>query len=97
MRRVHTERLLGWGLNVLRGSRRPVVVDLRAGSGAIALAAVHDRREDIVHAVDTDPAYLVDVERKAVECAAVGDTPISLHADDVNVTEPYECRVGDCA
>jgi len=96
VRRVHTERLLGWGLNVLRGSRRPVVVDLCAGSGAIALAAAHDRRDDIVHAVDTDRAFLVDAERNAVDrAAAIGDTPINLHADDV--TDLYECRIGDFA
>ena len=54
--RPETELLAGWGVDrareVLAAGRRPVVVDLCTGSGAIALAVATEVPEADVHAVE---------------------------------------------
>jgi release factor glutamine methyltransferase len=56
--RPETEVLAGWGVDrareVLAEGRRPVVVDLCTGSGAMALALVTEVPEARVHAVELD-------------------------------------------
>lgn len=84
--RPETELLLGWGLAVLEGRSGPVVVDLCTGSGVLALALANARPDAAVHAIDRDPAALSWARRNAGDRAAVGDTPIVLHAGDV--TDP---------
>ena len=56
--RPETELLAGWAIDEARGvlatGRRPVVVELCAGSGAISLSIVHEVPEAQVHAVELD-------------------------------------------
>jgi len=56
--RPETELLAGWAIDaaraVLAQDRRPVVVELCAGSGAISLSIVHEVPEAQVHAVELD-------------------------------------------
>ena len=56
--RPETELLAGWAIDearaVLATGRRPVVVELCAGSGAISLSIVHEVPEAQVHAVELD-------------------------------------------
>ncbi|MGW5388519.1 peptide chain release factor N(5)-glutamine methyltransferase [Nocardia sp. NPDC003963] len=88
--RPETELLFAWALahlEVVRHDHTPVVVDLCTGSGALALALAHARPDADVHAVELDPDALSWARRNAEERAADGDTPITLHHDDV--TDPY--------
>ena len=81
--RRQTEPLLAWGLDAIRVTDAPVVVDLCTGSGAIALAVAHSRPDAVVYAVDVDPVALDCARRNADRRAAAGDTPIHLRAADV--------------
>ncbi|HEV2784388.1 MAG TPA: peptide chain release factor N(5)-glutamine methyltransferase [Actinophytocola sp.] len=81
--RPETELLLAWGLAAVEGVPAPTVVDLCAGSGALALAIAHARRDAVVHAVELDPAALAWARRNADHRAGAGDPPIHLHAGDV--------------
>src|SRR3954453_16516310 len=49
-----TEAVVGWALERLAGLGVPVVVDLGAGSGAIALSIAHEHPGSRVHAVERD-------------------------------------------
>ena len=56
--RPETELLAGWAIEQAAPVDDPVVVDLCTGSGAIALAIVHEVAGSRVHAVELDePAY----------------------------------------
>lgn len=81
--RPETELLLAFGLASLEGKRNPVVVDLCAGSGVLALAMANARPDATVHAVELDAAALAWARRNADYRAAAGDTGINLHAGDV--------------
>ena len=54
--RPETELLAGWAIDRARELERPVVVDLCAGSGAIAKAVADEVPGARVHAVELDPA-----------------------------------------
>ncbi|MFD6453801.1 peptide chain release factor N(5)-glutamine methyltransferase [Nocardia sp. NPDC060220] len=87
--RPETELLFAWALaylETLPHDHTPIVVDLCTGSGALALAIAHARPDAEVHAVELDPAALAWARRNADTRIAGGDTPITLHADDV--TDP---------
>ncbi|MFI6220989.1 peptide chain release factor N(5)-glutamine methyltransferase [Nocardia salmonicida] len=87
--RPETELLFAWALaylETLPHDHAPVVVDLCTGSGALALAIAHARPDAEVHAVELDPDALTWARRNADTRIAEGDTPITLHADDV--TDP---------
>lgn len=87
--RMETELLYAWALaqlEVAGHEHRPIVVDLCAGSGVLALAIAHARPDATVHAVELEPAALTWTRRNAQSRAAKGDTPISVHAADV--TDP---------
>jgi release factor glutamine methyltransferase len=81
--RPETEVLLAWGLAVLEGISKPLVIDLCTGSGALALAVGHARPDAQVHAVERDPVALSWARRNADARAAEGDTPIVLYTGDV--------------
>jgi release factor glutamine methyltransferase len=56
--RPETEVLAGWAIDRAKTLRSPVVVELCAGAGAIALSVVHEVPTASVHAVELDePAY----------------------------------------
>lgn len=87
--RPETELLVQWVLDRLPepgGAGRPVIVDLCAGSGAIALEIAHARPDADVHAVELHEAALEWLHRNAEERAAAGDTPIEIHHGDA--TDP---------
>jgi release factor glutamine methyltransferase len=69
--RPETERLVEWGLAVLAGQEEPTVVDLCAGSGAIALAVADEHATATVYAVEQAPAALGWLHRNAAPYARV--------------------------
>lgn len=81
--RPETEQLLEWALNRLRGLRNPVVVDLCAGSGGIALALAHERPDAEVLAVENDPTALTWARGNAERRRLAGDTPVHVLEGDV--------------
>ncbi|MFD3594517.1 peptide chain release factor N(5)-glutamine methyltransferase [Nocardia sp. NPDC058640] len=84
--RPETELLFAWALaylETLPHDHAPIVVDLCTGSGALALALAHARPDAQVHAVELDPDAIIWARRNADTRIAAGDTPITLHADDV--------------
>ena len=84
--RPETEQLAGWVLERLAGLRAPVVVDLGAGSGAIALSVAHEHPGARVLAVEHDPAAIEWTKANAAARAAAGDTPVEVLAGDM--TDP---------
>ncbi|MFD0560490.1 release factor glutamine methyltransferase [Stackebrandtia endophytica] len=54
--RPETELLVEWALSELAGQERPVVVDLCAGSGAIASAVATERPDATIYAVERHEA-----------------------------------------
>lgn len=87
--RPETELLVEWVLDRLPApiaGQAPVVVDLCAGSGTIALEIAHARPDVRVHAVELHDAALGWLRRNADERAAAGDTPIEIHHADA--TDP---------
>jgi release factor glutamine methyltransferase len=87
--RPETEQLAGWGLSVLDGGA-PVVVDLCAGSGALALAVANEWPGARVYAVERSAYAVAWANRNAEHQASRGDTPITLvHGD---ATDPEVLR-----
>ncbi|HEX3813641.1 MAG TPA: peptide chain release factor N(5)-glutamine methyltransferase [Mycobacteriales bacterium] len=78
--RPETESLVEWGLEQLRGHERPVVVDLCAGSGAIALSVADELPGATVYAVERE----ADAYAWALRNAAGTDVRI-VHADIAGV------------
>jgi release factor glutamine methyltransferase len=64
----------------------PIVVDLCAGSGTLALEIAHARPDARVHAVELHAPALEWLRRNAGERSAAGDTPVQIHAGDA--TDP---------
>ena len=64
--RPDTETLVDWALEVINATGRPHVIDLGTGSGAIALAIQHERRDAHVTAVDAS-ANALTVARSNAE------------------------------
>lgn len=84
--RPDTETLVDWALDVLRLTQQPRVVDLGTGSGAIALALLHERPDAQVVAVDASADAL------AVACANA--TRLRLPVQCVQgswLTPPHTC------
>ena len=83
--RPETEVLVGWALGWL--GRRPgaVVVDLCAGSGAIAAAIAAEANRPVVLAVERDPAALMWLRRNAAELGLAG-LPLRVVSGDA--TDP---------
>jgi release factor glutamine methyltransferase len=81
--RPETELLAAWGLTVLQGVRSPVIVDLCAGTGVLALYMADARPDAVVHAVEIDSTALSWARRNSDLRVEAGDTPIRLHYGDV--------------
>lgn len=81
--RRHTEPLLTWALDQLRGHDRPVVVDLCAGSGAVGLAIAHQRPDAEVHVVEAGPVAIGWLKKNQQLRESCGDTAVQLHHRDV--------------
>ncbi|WP_255418024.1 peptide chain release factor N(5)-glutamine methyltransferase [Geodermatophilus sp. TF02-6] len=84
--RPETEQLVEWALAGLSGTPEPVVVDLGAGSGAIALSIAHEHPGARVTAVERDPVAVEWTRANAADRAAAGDRPVEVLAGDM--TDP---------
>ncbi len=80
--RPETEVVAGWLIEALREHPAPLIVDLCAGPGTIALAIANELPRATVHAVESDLGALEWARRNADARAAGGDRPISLHLGD---------------
>jgi release factor glutamine methyltransferase len=88
--RPETEQLAGWALERLAGAVEPVVVDLGAGSGALALSIAHEHPGVHVTAVERDLGAIEWTRHNAAARAAAGDTAIEVVAGDM--TDPSLLR-----
>ena len=79
--RPETEQLVSWALTVIRPGA--TVVDLCAGSGAIALAVATEVPETTVYAVEGDPAALGWLRRNAAATAQATGRPVEVVAGQV--------------
>jgi release factor glutamine methyltransferase len=93
--RPETEQLTGWVLERLAGVAEPLVVDLGAGSGAIALSVAHEHPAARVVAVERDPGAIEWTRANAAARAAAGDRPVEVRAGDM--TDPQLLRELDGA
>jgi release factor glutamine methyltransferase len=86
--RPETEVLAGWAIAALQAALSavpdPLVVDLCAGSGAVALALAQEVPGARVHAVEVDPQALAWAQRNVAARMAAGDRPVTLHRGDVS-------------
>ena len=82
--RPETESLVAWALDAIASIRDPVVIDLCAGSGAIALAISQVRPDARVVAVERSPAALAWARRNIDEHIAAGGGPVELRGGDFN-------------
>ncbi|WP_091555716.1 peptide chain release factor N(5)-glutamine methyltransferase [Micromonospora pattaloongensis] len=93
--RPETELLAGWGVEQAR--RLPpgaTVVDLCAGSGAIALSVANEVPDARVVAVEFSAEALGWLRRNAADRAAAGDRPIEVVASDVTAPDLLAELVG---
>ena len=84
--RPETEQLAGWALEQLAGVPEPRVVDLGAGSGALALSIAHVHPGARVTAVERDAVAIEWTKANAATRAAAGDTPVEVLSGDM--TDP---------
>ncbi|WP_460547922.1 peptide chain release factor N(5)-glutamine methyltransferase [Geodermatophilus aquaeductus] len=88
--RPETEQLVEWALAQLTGVDEPVVVDLGAGSGAIALSLAHEHPGARVTAVERDPQAVEWTRHNAALRAAAGDRAVTVLTGDM--TDPALLR-----
>jgi release factor glutamine methyltransferase len=88
--RPETEQLAGWVLEQLEGIPAPVVVDLGAGSGALALSVAHEHPGARVTAVERDPGAIEWTRHNAAARAVAGDSPVAVVEGDM--TDPALLR-----
>lgn len=81
--RPETESVAGAAIDAARVMRADVVVDLCAGSGAVALSVAHEVKNAVVHAVEVDPGALEWLRRNASARVRAGDTEVVIHEADV--------------
>lgn len=92
--RPETELLVDWGLARLRSAGpAPIVVDLCAGSGAIALAVAHEAPHSRTYAVERAPQALRWLRRNASARQAAGDPEVTVVAADA--TDPATLSILD--
>ncbi|WP_438268543.1 peptide chain release factor N(5)-glutamine methyltransferase [Micromonospora peucetia] len=92
--RPETELLAGWGIAQGRGLGAELVVDLCAGSGAIALSVAQELPAARVVAVERSAAALPWLRRNASARAAAGDRPVEVVAADVTAPDLLADLVG---
>lgn len=80
--RPETEQLVAWGLARIADAERPVVVDLCAGSGAVALAVAQEHPGAQVFAVEREELALAWARRNATDRIAAGDAPVTVLRGD---------------
>ena len=76
--RPETEVMVGWLLDRLGPVREPLVVDLCAGSGAIAGAVATERPDSVVHAVEKSAEACIWARRN------LDGTGVILHETDID-------------
>jgi release factor glutamine methyltransferase len=81
--RPETESMLSWALDAIGMLTAPVVVDLCAGSGAIALAISVARPDARVIAVEKAPGALAWARRNIGRHVDAGGTAVELRGGDV--------------
>lgn len=84
--RPETELLARWATTLPAEVPVGIVVDLCAGSGALALAIARARPGARVYAVESAPSALAWLRRNAAVRAAAGDSPVTVVAGDA--TDP---------
>lgn len=84
--RPETELLAGWAVERAQTYAAPVVVDLCAGSGAIALSVANEVPSATVYAVELDPLAVAWAMRNRSAREAAGDRAITLLRADA--TDP---------
>jgi release factor glutamine methyltransferase len=84
--RPETELIAGWVLDRIAGLDAPRVVDLGAGSGAIALSVAFEHPGARVVAVERDPGAVEWTRHNAAIRARAGDTPVQVLPGDM--TDP---------
>jgi release factor glutamine methyltransferase len=84
--RPETEPLVGWALDAIAGLAAPLVVDLCAGSGAIALSVAHEHPGAVVVAVEQSTAALPWLRRNASGSIKIieGDAVSPATLEDLN-------------
>lgn len=101
--RPETELLVQWALDALVDVRTPRIADLGTGSGAIALALAHERRDSRVVAVDASAAALEIARANAVR-VGIGHVefrlghwcaPLAGDVFDLIASNPPYIRAGD--
>lgn len=80
--RPETEVLIDWAVQVLGGRDNPLVVDLGAGSGAIALAVADEAPAATVHAVEREQAAVGWARRNLAGHPA--GARVTLHQADID-------------
>lgn len=86
--RPESEVVAGVAIDAARRVEQPVVVDLCAGSGAIALAIANEVTGAEVHAVEKDPGAFAWLQRNARNRQAAGDPALRLHTGPVTGALP---------
>ena len=91
--RPETEVLAGWAIEALNAMdvAEPVVADLGAGSGAVALAIAQEVPRARVHAVEGDPIARRWTERNIARCSAAAPHVagrVLLHGGDFATALP---------
>ena len=91
--RPDTETLVAWALEVLQNQHAPRIADLGTGSGAIALALQHERRDASVLAVDASLDALA-VARANAERLGL---PVRLQHGNwlASITGPFDAIVSN--
>lgn len=74
--RPETEVLVGWALEAIAGQSAPLVVDLCAGSGAIALSVAREHPGAVVVAVEQSAEALPWLRRNAAAASTSGSARI---------------------
>ncbi len=84
--RPETEVVVGFAIDHLRATAQPdpLVVELCAGSAAIALSIAHEVPGAVVHAVELDAGALVWARRNVEARALAGDPRVQLHHGPVD-------------